>query len=81
MINDQFEIRIHPLLVLQETLEAAQQEIQRIAVETLPPAEGWEEHQVVVQEIEQGLLFDDGHRLTWQVEQTEQNTEAANGES
>jgi hypothetical protein len=79
VIEDQIEIRINPLLIIQETQEAAFQEGSQIAASMFPLSEGWLDHQMVWLEIEQGMFFDDGRRLTWQLEEPQQDTEVSNG--
>jgi len=79
VVNDETEIRIHPMLVSQETPETALQEAQEAMMSFFPPSEQWINHRLFWMEIEQGMTFDDGRRLVWRFEEPSQDTEVPHG--
>jgi hypothetical protein len=79
--DGQTEIAFHPLLIIQDTEELAQEEAGRTTVTIFPPSDGWGEYKIISMEIEQGMEFDDGKRLTWHIEETAQTTETPHGEN
>jgi hypothetical protein len=79
-VNENTEIRVNPLLVIQESQDAALEEAREALMSLFPPSDHWGNHQMFWLEIEQGLPFDDGRRLVWQIEEPLQNSEAPHGE-
>jgi hypothetical protein len=81
IIDDQVEVQVNPMLLLEETEEAAFQEANRTVLELFAPSEGWIDQKMIWLEIEEGLVFDDGRRLTWQIEEPPSTKEDTHGES
>lgn len=67
IVGDDTEIRVNPVLLTSATEESALQEAQQSAPIVFPSSEGWIDQALVWVEIEQGMPFDDGRRLVWEI--------------
>ncbi len=67
IIGGQYETGIRTAVILHDTEQDALQEAWEATLAAFPGTDGWREHKIVSQEIPQELWFNDGHRLTWEV--------------
>jgi hypothetical protein len=57
-------------VLLAKSEQDAEEAATTTAFEVYPIGDGWEDHEIIVQFIEQGMGFDTGHHLMWRLEKT-----------